>query len=144
MSDVEQIAKDARRILDNYRHGPQETELWYAAVEAVERTIKRGVAAAIAAERAKWKAFADEKGEPCKVLGPTGLFKTADGCIIMPGCRVWDSTDENEKGFDGWTVQSIERGERYAWVNIAGCAQRTTQNLYSTRESARAAAKEQP
>lgn len=37
----EEIAKQIRPILDMYSHGPQETERWYAAVEAVEREVKK-------------------------------------------------------------------------------------------------------
>ena len=74
----------------------------------------------LAAERARWVAFADEKGEPRKVLGD--LVLTEDGCVIPHQNVTVYHIDDTGK------VMGI--GYRFA---------NTAKKWYSTREAALAA-----
>lgn len=73
------------RSIDGSEHGwPQHTEF-----EAMRLAmfLHGAIAAALTAERAKFAAFADEKGEPRKVLGTLPL--TVEGDIIGDGAWCW-------------------------------------------------------
>ncbi|MBS0187940.1 MAG: hypothetical protein JSS51_07715 [Planctomycetes bacterium] len=72
MSDVDEIAR--KIVFDTL---PVDANL-----QTRER-VGMAIAAALAAERAKWKAFADEKGEPLKTTRP--LIHTKDGVIVQDG-----------------------------------------------------------
>lgn len=112
------------------------------------------IAAALASERAKFAAFADEKGEPRKVLGT--LPVTADGCIVGADENVlWfvdrhahkDTVTGKYQSQVKAATWSVDRGrfefiDRDGWGD--GCY---PSECYSTKEaatSALAAAKEQP
>jgi hypothetical protein len=84
-------------------------------------------AAALAAERAKFAAFADENGEPRKVLGT--LPVTADGYIIGDDCSVW---------YEGRTVNV----EPFHASPVEGSGWHPTlcRKAWSTKQAAEAAA----
>lgn len=94
--------------------------------------VEAEIEARVAAERAKWIAagFADEKGEPRKVVGT--LPVTADGCIVGNHTKLWI----NNVGY----VSSLR-------VDNIGCSDRDggdeafweAGECYSTREAADAA-----
>lgn len=99
--------------------------------------------AAVAAEREKWKAFADEKGEPRKVLGTLAL--TVEGDIIGDGAWCW-FIFPGVRGKDDDTPARV----MYKPMPIVDPdAYSGTRRIHSSRESALAAeaartAKEQP
>ena len=143
MSD--QAWKEADSLTANCTHGLEfaETGEHYAdlrtriraciAYQIVERDRARQndhatALAAVAAEREKWAAFADEKGEPRKVLGT--LPVTADGCVIGHGARIHGFWND---GKPGWTGFSAVRVDTDDW-DRPQCGK-----FYSTKEAAESA-----
>ncbi len=144
MSD--QAWKEADSLTANCTHGLEfaETGEHYAdlrtriraciAYQIVERDRARQndhatALAAVAAEREKWAAFADEKGEPRKVLGT--LPVTADGYIACQDSVVWHPTNGACYPVpDGLNVAAKVYGGA-ALVPVASC--------YSTRQAATSA-----
>lgn len=137
MSDVNAIAKklvdDVRKRCNDLLTLPDE---W--------SELEDRIASALASERSKFAAFADEKGEPRKVLGTLPL--TADGAIAMPGSFVY------AKWWNGNVARGFVRHEAHGHETCCFVEMTTTtddgrcvgirsflSDCYSTREAAEAA-----
>jgi len=86
---------------------------------------------AILAERERWKAFADDKGEPRKVLGT--LPVTADGCFAGYGADVswYESEGHVCDGVVKYYIRTLSSAPTESWCPV--------HRSYSTRELAEAA-----
>lgn len=143
MSSEKTLYDVANEILDNSRKGI----CGGCGATLSEALLVCNIAAALAAERAKFAAFADEKGEPMRVANP--LPRTADNCIVVPFVSVVYHPNHPERTLDvdvcndeviGQVgVPDESRGTDWYEYPIAEC--------YSTQAAATSAldaAKEQP
>lgn len=106
---------------------------WYVSDSARQFAQAQAVREAIAAERARWSAFADEKGEPRKVLGT--LPVTADGCIVGEDAAVWRDKSRSLTG----DVRSDSLVLAWGAYETGNPCRTRAAGWYSTREAAESA-----
>jgi hypothetical protein len=141
MSEHDEIAKGLV-----YAHLVDRVRFVKDADSQLEQRIITALTAAVAAERAKWKAFAGPDGEPRKVLGT--LPVTADGFIVgVDAEALWfidrnahkDTLTGKYQSQVKATTWSVDRG-RFEFVDRDGWEEVCyPSECYSTKEAATSA-----
>lgn len=83
-----------------------------------------------------------EKMPKCWRLNESG--ELTQDAPVHPGMRLWQSSDDDPHGFEGWEVLSVgcqygTTKQRYGWVLTNGLGEITTSVLYDSPDAAKAA-----